>query len=193
MALIIIGAGIVNATFPATPRVNAIPAFLVIGVPTVFLATWAKPGPTSRRLLRDVLPFALAAALTTAPVGLMLYILYLRATDDIALAQTVLTVAATLWGLALVPFVGFAGIKPAGSGPSGVDRRPIALSLVLLAVLVAIIVTPTLRRFFEIASLSALDLAIVGLVVAAWFVAFRFAWRFHLVQRLLGLSIPADI
>ncbi len=192
MALIIIGTGIVNAAFPSTPRMNAIPAFLVIGVPTVFLAIWAQPGPTARRLLRDVLPFVLSAALTTAPVGLMLYILFLRATDDINLAQTVLTVAATLWGLALIPFVSVAGIKPADPSASGVDRRPIVLSLALLVVLVAIIVTPALRRVFEMAPLSPRDLAIIGVVIAAWYVAFRYAWRFHLVQQFLGISIPAD-
>lgn len=191
MALIIIGTGIINAAFPATPRINALPAFLVIGIPTIFLATWAKSGPTSRQLLRSVLPFALTAALTTAPVGLMLYISFLRATDDVQLAQTVLTVAATLWGLALVPFVGVAGIKPGGPRPSTVDRRPLGLSLALLALLVAIIVTPALRDFFEMASLSPLDVAIICLVVAGWFVAFRYAWRFHLVQHLLGLPIPS--
>jgi cation-transporting ATPase E len=187
MALIIVGAAVVGAAFPVTPRLNAVPAFLVVGIPTLGLAAWARPGATTRGLLRTVLPFALTAALLIAPVGLTLYISYLRTTEDVALARTVLTIFATLCGLVLIPFVEPPTPAWAGGDVLSGDRRPSLLALALLALLGVILSVPSLRSFFELAPLSPFDVLVIGLAVTAWAVALRYVWRADLLRRFLAL------
>jgi cation-transporting ATPase E len=187
-ALVIVGAAVVSAAFPVTPRLNALPAYLAIAIPTLALAAWARPAKVKRGLMRAVLPFALTAALTIAPVALTLYLAYLRTTEDVALARTVLAVVATLCGLVLLPFVEPPTPAWTGGDELSGDRRPGALALALLVLLAVILVVPSLRAFFELAPLAPLDVAIVGLAVIGWALALRFAWRAHLARRFFGMA-----
>ncbi len=188
MILIIIGAAVVSVAFPTTPRLNALPALLAVGIPTVALAAWAQPGRTTRHVLQAVLPFALTAALTIAPIGLTLYLSYIRVTNDVDLARTILTVVVTLCGLALIPFV--EPPSPAWTGAEALsgDRRPALLALALAAVLAVILAVPPLRSFYELSTLAPLDLIVVAVVVAGWAFAFRAIWRHDLPRRVLRLS-----
>jgi cation-transporting ATPase E len=188
MVAIIVGAAVVGAGFPTSPRLNALPAALVIGIPTLALTAWARPGKTTRRVLRSVLPFALTAALTIAPVGLTLYLSYLRATDDVALARTIVTVVAVLCGLVLVPFVEPPTLAWTGGDELSGDRRPSLLALALAGVLAVVLAVPALRSFFELSALAPRDLGIVALAVAGWAFALRAIWRNNLVRRFLGLT-----
>jgi cation-transporting ATPase E len=188
MALVIIGAAVVGAAFPTTPRLNAVPAALVIAIPTLALTAWARPGSTPRQLWRSVLPFALTAALTIAPVGVTLYLSYLRTTGDIGLARTVVTVVTTLCGLVLIPFVEPPSLAWTGGDELSGDRRPSLLALALAALLAVILAVPAVRSWFELAPLAPRDLGVVGLAVASWAFALRAIWRHDLPRRFLGLT-----
>jgi cation-transporting ATPase E len=188
MVMVIVGAAVVGAAFPTTPRLNAVPAALVIGIPTLALTAWARPGNTARQMWRSVLPFALTAALTIAPVGVTLYLSYLRTTGDIALARTVVTVVTTLCGLVLIPFVEPPSPAWTGGDELSGDRRPGVLALALSVLLGVILTVPAVRSWFELAPLAPRDLGIVGLAVATWAFALRAIWRHDLPRRFLGLT-----
>jgi cation-transporting ATPase E len=188
MVLVILGAALVGLAFPTTPRLNSVPAALVIGIPTLALTAWARPGKTTRQILRTVLPFALTAALTIAPVNLTLYLSYVRATGDVALARTIVTVVATLCGLVLIPFVEPPTSAWTGGDELSGDRRPALLALALAALLAVILAVPGLRSFFELAELAPRDLGIVALAVAVWAFALRAIWRKDLARRFFGLT-----
>jgi cation-transporting ATPase E len=188
MVLVIVGAALVGVAFPTSPRLNAVPASLVIGIPTLALTAWARPGTPTRQILRTVLPFALTAALTIAPVNLLLYLSYIRTTDDVALARTVVTVVATLCGLVLLPFVEPPTPAWTGGDELSGDRRPSLLALALAALLVVILAVPALRSFFELAELAPRDVGIVALAVTVWAFALRAIWRHDLARRFFGLT-----
>jgi cation-transporting ATPase E len=165
------------------------PALLVVGIPTLALAAWAQPGRPPRDLLRSTLPFALPAALSIGALEGTLYLSYLRSTDDVLRARTVLTAAAVLCGLVLILFVQ----PPSPAWTAGHelrgDRRPIVLVVALLLLFGAIVWVPRLRAFFELAPLAAVDLAIVAFAVALWGFGLRYVWRARVPQRLLGMPV----
>jgi hypothetical protein len=70
MALLLIGTGIVGE-FPLGPKHNALLTLLTVGIPSIALAAWARPGPALRpSALRQMLHFVLPAALTLTIVEL---------------------------------------------------------------------------------------------------------------------------
>lgn len=189
MAVVILGAGVLGAAFPLIPTHNALPALLTVGIPTLALAAWARPGRSPGVLLRSVLPFALPAALSMGAVEGMLYISYLRATGDVELARTVLTTAAVLCGLLLILFVEPPTRAWTGGDAYSGDWRPVILVLALLALFVVVMSNATARAFFEVAALGPLDVAIVTLTAASWAILLRYAWRANLMRRWIGLDL----
>jgi cation-transporting ATPase E len=188
MVLIIIGVGVVSGPFPVTPRLNALPAYLVIGFPTLVMISWARPGAVPRNLLRSVLWFSLTAALTIAPLGLTLYVSYLRATDDVELARTIVAVTATLCGLILIPFVEPPAPFWTGGDTLSGDRRPTILAVGMLGVLAVVLAVPGFRSFFELRPLAMIDLLIISAAVLFWMFVLRAIWRHDMPRRFFGLS-----
>ncbi len=74
-ALLIIATAILGTGFPFVPKQNALLSLFTVGVPTVALALWARPGPLPRRsLLREVARFVLVASISIFIIGLLIYL-----------------------------------------------------------------------------------------------------------------------
>lgn len=186
MSVVILAAGIVAVAFPFMPVHNALPAWLTLGLPTPALAAWARPGKHSGAMLRHVLSFVLPASLSIGMVEATMYISYVRATGDIDLARTVLNSIAVVSGLLLILFVEPPSRAWTGGDVLSGDWRPVALIVVLGALFLGVLTTPAARAFFDLTPLGWEDALVIAVVVAAWAVALRQAWRADLVRRLLG-------
>jgi cation-transporting ATPase E len=189
VTLVILGASVVGADFPVTPKHNAILALLTVGIPTLALAAWARPSRPQGGLLRSIMPFVLPAALTITLGGLAVYLFELRTTGDVAIARSALTTFTVLCGLLLIPFAEPPVRGWVGGDDLSPDWRPSAMAAALLAAYVAVLAVPTLRDSFELTVLSAGDYAGIVALVAAWALFLRFAWRARLLERYLGFRI----
>jgi cation-transporting ATPase E len=186
LLFLIVGTSMMDLPFPITPKHNSVLAILTVGIPTVALVAWARAGEPPARLIRAITHFVLPASLTTAFVGLEVYLGYIAVTNDTALSQTVLTTVLTLCGLVLVPFVepptqGWVG----GDAYSG-DRRPTILAGIMLALFVLVMVIPPAREFFELQPLGLVDIGIILGVVLVWTFGLRFIWRAKVLEKLIG-------
>ena len=186
LLFLIVGASMMELPFPITPKHNSILAILTVGIPTVALVAWARAGAPPSRLIRAITHFVLPASLTTAFVGLEIYLGYIAATNNTALAQTALTTVLTLCGIVLIPFVepptqGWVG----GDEYSG-DRRPTILAAIMLAIFILVMAVPPFRQFFELEPLGLLDIAIILGVVTVWAFALRYIWRAKVLEKLIG-------
>ncbi len=73
-ALLIIANGVIGLGFPFVPTQNGLLIFLSVGIPTVGLAAWSRPGPLPRRgMLREIANFVLPATATIFVFGLFVY------------------------------------------------------------------------------------------------------------------------
>jgi len=188
---LILGAGLAGAPFPITPKHNSLLALLTVGIPTLALAAWAKPERDSGQLLRKAIPFIAPAVLLLTPVALTLYLAWWHTTGDAMLARTVLTVAATVAGVLLIPFVQPPTPAWVGAETLKGDWRPTILGVLLLGMLLFGLQNEDFRQTFELSSLAWTDLVVIGLACAGWAVALRWAWRTHLIDRLLGRSLDS--
>ncbi|MBZ0303621.1 MAG: hypothetical protein K8J31_28030, partial [Anaerolineae bacterium] len=67
--------------FPFEPKHNTLLVFLVVAVPTLALAFWARPGPLPRgSMLREIGHFVIPAALTIYAFGMLVYVMAIFAT-----------------------------------------------------------------------------------------------------------------
>jgi cation-transporting ATPase E len=204
VALLVLSIQIVGG-FPFLPRQSALVALFAVGIPTIALAAWARPGAadragTSSRLVSFVLPGALVAAL----VGLGVYLLALanalqaetalnpalsdRAAWEGALpvAQSALTTFSIFYGLMLLLF-----LKPptplwTGAAPLSDDRRPAYLALALFIAYLIILAVPSFRGFFELRVLEPLVYLLIAAAVVLAGVLLRLVWRSNLLERLIG-------
>jgi cation-transporting ATPase E len=62
------------------------------------------------------------------------------------------------------------------------------MALGLFAVLVGVLVTPTLSHYFALFPLGAGAAGAIGVAVILWALALRFIWRARLFERLLALD-----
>jgi cation-transporting ATPase E len=184
--LLIVGAALAGAPFPITPKHNAVLALLTVGVPTLALAVWARPAPIRGGVLRSLLPVILPAALTIAPLALGPYLAVLRLTQDVTIARTALTTTLVFCGLLLISFVQPPTSGWVGAAEGSGDWKPTILAASLGVVYLALLATPALRQFFELAPLDPgpiLGLAAVG---GGWMLVFRWLWRSRAWERALG-------
>lgn len=73
-ALLIIANGVIGLGFPFVPKQNTLLVFLSVGIPTIGLAAWARPGPLPRRgMLREIANFVVPAAGSIFVFGLLVY------------------------------------------------------------------------------------------------------------------------
>uniref|UniRef100_B8HWM1 ATPase, P-type (Transporting), HAD superfamily, subfamily IC n=1 Tax=Cyanothece sp. (strain PCC 7425 / ATCC 29141) TaxID=395961 RepID=B8HWM1_CYAP4 len=191
MALLIISVGVVNAGFPFAPKSNSLLLFLTVGIPPLAIATWARPAPAPKGLIRSILHFVLPATLTLFIVTMAVYVGY-RITANQAVAQSALTTTAVLSGLLLIPFA-----EPptrfwvGGSSLSG-DWRPTLLALAMLGLFIGVMANPMLRHFFELVLLDERDYVVIVALVTLWAIALRFTWRQRLLDRFLNVDLRGD-
>ena len=186
--LLIIGAAMVGAAFPITPKHNSLLGLLTVGLPPLALALWARPGAPPRRVLHSVIHFILPAACTIALVTLPVYLAYRLTSHDVVVARSALTFATVLCGIALILFVEPPTRWWEGGDVYSGDWRPAILAGGMLALYVLTMFVPFARTFFGLALLPVTDVAIIAAVVAVWALALRFAWRRRLFERFLGLG-----
>jgi cation-transporting ATPase E len=79
-ALIIVGVAIVGLGFPYTPVHTSLLSLLTVGIPTFFLAVWARPAQPKARLIQSVMKFVFPAGFTLALLGMLVYVAYTVAT-----------------------------------------------------------------------------------------------------------------
>ncbi|HET9496274.1 MAG TPA: HAD-IC family P-type ATPase [Chloroflexia bacterium] len=183
---LIVGAAMIQLPFPLSPKHNSIIALLTVGIPTIALVAWARPGQPPARLIRAISHFVVPASLTMAFVGLEVYLGFVAITNDVALAQTAMTVALTLCGILLIVFVEPPSAWWVGGDEYSGDKRPIILAGFMLAALLTVIAIPQARDFFELTLLGPVESVIVVAVTLLWGFALRMIWRGRLLERLAG-------
>ena len=186
-------------SFPFQPRQTSVITLLTVGVPTLAIAYWARPGHVSRGgLTRSLVVFVIPAALLLCLVAIGVYLAVLIPAllslpepanpyreGALPLAQTALTALLVLCGLLLVIFV-----EPPSRARPGHRGNwlPSLLVLGLFACLVVVLAIPALRSFFNLQALSPLDYLVVGGGALVWGVLISLTWRFHLFERFFHLD-----
>jgi cation-transporting ATPase E len=183
--LLVVATQIVGLPFPVTPKHNSILALLTVGIPILAIAAWAQPGAPPKSVIRATSRFVFPAAFTVSVVALAVYLSYLTATGDLAIARSALTTITVLCGLLLIPFVEPPTEAWVGGDELSGDWRPSALALGMLVLYAAFTALPPLRSFFELTPLRALDYVLLGAVSAVWALVTRTLWRTRLMERLL--------
>ncbi|MFC1959921.1 HAD-IC family P-type ATPase, partial [Chloroflexota bacterium] len=75
-ALLILGIAVMDLGFPVEPKHNTLLTLLVVGLPTLALAVWSRPGALPRgSMLREVAHFVIPAAIMTYLFGMIVYVL----------------------------------------------------------------------------------------------------------------------
>jgi cation-transporting ATPase E len=75
-ALLIIAIDLIGLGFPFIPKQNSLLVGLGVGLPTLGLAIWARPGPMPKRgMLREIARFVLPAAISISFFGVIVYAL----------------------------------------------------------------------------------------------------------------------
>ena len=188
VTLLIVGATIVGLEFPMLPKANSILALLTVGIPTLALAAWARPGAPPRSLLRSVTHFVFPAAFTVAALSLAVYLAYLLTTKNLEIARTALTTTTVLCGILLIPFVEPPTPAWVGGDELSSDWRPTILALGMLVLYGLVMLVPALRSFFELTPLRGLDVILISALVVVWALVLRFVWRARLFERLLQMD-----
>lgn len=188
MTILLVGTTIADG-FPLVPKQNAILTFVTEGIPTLGLATWTHPGPSSRsRLFHSFLHFIIPAATTLSLAGLGVFFGVLAFTSQLTAAQSALTTFAVVCGLLLIPFV----VPPTkawvgGNALSG-DWRPTLMALGLFAGYGVFLAIPPLRGIFEISPLPIGVYALIGAISVVWALTLRLIWRKRLLERFLQVD-----
>ncbi|MCU0505082.1 MAG: haloacid dehalogenase, partial [Chloroflexi bacterium] len=209
-----LGALIVSAliigVFPVALRNASAITFFTVGVPSVLLAFWARPGALPREgLARTLVRFVVPAAAVTSLVGLILLYgtILLRLVEvyepsmsqaevDAILAaatpaaQSAVTALLVFTGLALVVFIQPPIASLAVVRPLTPDRRPTYLALVLAAGFVVTNSIPVLRSFFALQPLREIEWLVVALALLVWLALILPVWKFRVVERFLGAERP---
>ncbi len=206
VALLILAISILGP-FPFTPSQASILALLAVGLPTMALAAWSRPGPTEKgNLVRHLLHFVLPSALTISIFGLLVFVGFLLVgfqnfvllhpeLDDVIAtrnvlpqAQTALTSFSILCGLLLLVFVEPPSKFWEGGDKVGGDLRPTFLAIGLLVIFVVFLAIPSFNSSWDFALLTVWDyLAIAGAAIL-WALVLRWTWRSHLVERYFSIG-----
>jgi cation-transporting ATPase E len=203
VTLLIFATAMVTEGFPLVNKHAAIVTLIGVGLPTVVLPIWAKPGVVSKRrsMVRSLLHFTVPATLTLTLVGLLVYLLYTISAIldlapglefnqvDYAQPRTALVTILVLCELFLIPFLKPPTTAWVGGEPLSGDWRYSITALVLLVVYMTILAVPPLRKFFELASLSLLECLFLGLVALEWCLILRAIWRTRFLDRFLGVDL----
>jgi cation-transporting ATPase E len=210
MAIIILSS-LVIGVFPFNLRHASLLTLLSVGIPTVLLAVWARPG---RRVANPTLPqrlahFVIPAALVAGVLGLvvfyapLLYRLSLmgaqvanqeaaqRLTSQgglIGAGQTALTAFLVIVGLLLVVFVEPPYRWWVGADAYSGDKRPLLLALGLAVAFVIVMTVPDLAASFELAPLAAGDVVLVLAAALVWLVVSRWMWRRRILERYFAVA-----
>ncbi len=208
LVLLIFAIELVTGTFPLSIRQNAIIASLVVGIPSIGMALWAKPGqPPRRSMARSTLQFMAPTTLSLAMVGLFVYLTYFVVAlshapigpdgfiarnvlyDLLIIPRSALVTVFVMGGLLLNPF-----LKPptrlwVACQPLSGDWRYSLTALAMFIIYLVILIAPPLRRYADLAWLGWTDYALLSLVMLIWAITLRLSWRRHFLDRFLGVDL----
>ncbi len=208
MAMVIVSA-LVIGEFPLQLRQGSLVTLFSVGIPTVLLAIWARPGATGRgtlpqRLFHFILTPVLITTIFSLLVfyGILIWELYLRVGSldlnaqavapyyQMALltAQSTLVSFLTLVGLVTIIFVEPPNEWWTGGDELGGDWKPTLLAAALVVIFVIIVLVKPLRDIFALGELGALHLAVAFGFAAVWLFLVRWLWRSNLIARYLGIK-----
>ncbi|HUG16156.1 MAG TPA: HAD-IC family P-type ATPase [Thermomicrobiales bacterium] len=191
VALVIFIVSLAGEVFPVTPKQNGLLAMLTVGIPTIFLAAWAKPGETPRRLVVAAGHFVVPAALSIATLTLTIYFFFLAMGSPVEEARTALTVTMVLCGLLLIPFVEPPTATWAGGDDEVAgDRRPTWMALGMLALFLLALTVKPLRDFYELEALPVSGYLLIIFAVIGWAAMLRFFWRLRVVDHTVAFLAP---
>ena len=203
LALLIVSSMIVGL-FPVSIRNGSIVTLMTVGVPSVLLVIWAKPGPAPREgLVGALLRFVVPAAVLSSLLGLVVF--YGTLSLEIAnlgpsvssaeallraapVARTAVTAFLVLVGLFLVIFVEPPTPWWTGGDMLSGDWKPTIVAVGLMALLPIIVLVPGLNTFFDLQHINPIYALLVIVVVAAWVLLLRLFWRHRLIERFLGVA-----
>lgn len=199
---LLILSSLVIGVFPLELRQGSVLTLFSVGIPTILLAVWARPGAIPpgrlvRRLLRFILPPALYSGVLGVTLFFGVYALRLASghatgapptNADFAVAQTALASFLVFCGLFLVIFA--APPTPWWTGGSELngDRRPALLALGLMVCFMVLSLIPPLGAFFTLTPLPASVYGLLAAGVALWLLLVRWAWRGNLLGRYLAFD-----
>lgn len=186
-SLMIFGTTRLDIEFPTTPKQSGLIALLTVGVPVLFLAMWAKPGKTPRRLIPSSGYFVLPAGISIAVAGLAVFASILSLGGELEEARTALTVTSVVCGLLLLPFLSPPTEAWVGGDELTGDWRPTLMAGALLALFVGGLFVGPLRDFYELSSLPLSAYLVIAFVVVGWASLLRFVWRLELLPRLVAV------
>ena len=200
-ALLIISTAILGA-FPYDPKQGTILTFLTVGLPSLALVAWARPGkvPRANLMIRRLLHFVLPAAVLLSLAGLGVFLAYILPgmgdevadVTNLALARTGLISFSILCGLLLIPFVEPPSPAWAGGDRFTGDQRPGWLALGALAGFIAILLIPPLRTFFDLYPLPAIHYLLMAAGAVIWGLLLRWVWRSRVLERFLDTRLDSD-
>jgi len=206
---LLILSSLVLGEFPLALRQGSLLNLLSVGIPTILLALWARPGPAPKGgLFKQIVQFVVTPVLITSAIALLLfsgtfmlllqragaleqalaqaqYIILFEAVRPVA--QTALTAFLVVCGLFLVIFVEPPTEWWTGGDTLSGDWKPTILAVLLLAAFVVINAVPQARALFALAPLGWTELGLVAGALAIWLPLVRVLWRKHLIARFLGL------
>ncbi len=204
--LLILSTAQVMGTFPFLNKHSAVVTVISVGLPTLSLPLWAKPGPVEPETSwRSLLHFVLPATLSLTLAGLIVYLGYLITTvwqavdargmvvlDDALLAtpRSALVTLLVWGGLGLMLF-----LKPptpfwVACEPLSGDWRYTWLALGLFMVYLLILAIPPVRSFFDLTLLAGQDYLFIMAIALLWIFGLRLTWQRKWLDRFLGLSRP---
>jgi cation-transporting ATPase E len=184
LTLVILAVSLLSDPFPVSPRHTAVIAMLTVGIPSLFLAVWARPARTDKFVILSGVQFVLPAAISIAAVGLVVYEFFLSTSNDTDLARTALTLTAIGCGLLLLPFLEPPSPAWVAANPVSGDWRPTLLAAGMGGLFVAFMLIEVTRSFYELVLPDAWGFALIGLVIVAWAVILRSIWRGGAISRL---------
>jgi cation-transporting P-type ATPase E len=182
--LIIFVTALGGEAFPVALRHGALLSALAVGMPAFALTFWATPGRVERRMLPAVFDVVAPAGVTIALFGLGTYHIFLRATDDVPLAQSALTTVTMLCGLAFILYLRPPTAAWVAIADLSRDRRPAILAGLMLALFIAVLIVPPLQFFWELEPLPLWAYPVIALLVPLWAMTVRFVWRRRVATRL---------
>jgi cation-transporting ATPase E len=201
VALLIVSSMIVGL-FPISIRNGSAVTLMTVGIPTVMLVLWAKPGPGPHQgLARSLAHFVVPAAVLSSLGGLLVFYAALEMevgrlgvalNPELALAaalpvaQTAVSAFLIAVGLFLVIFVEPPTRWWTGGTELSGDWKPTIMAVVLMLAIPVLINVPIINDFFSMKPLRLEYNGLVIAVTAVWVLTVRLFWRQRLLERFLG-------
>jgi magnesium-transporting ATPase (P-type) len=176
LAILLVAVPLFSKGYPYRSGQGTVITVVTVAIPSLGLTLGAAAGVLpSARLGRLLFRFVLPAAITISVAGLLVYMLFLDRSGQVAYAQLGLTYTLVACGLGLVVFIK----PPRPAAWSGGAQKgawwPLILAPALMALFVLVCAIPLAQDLLHIGLLQEpTDYAIVAVAFLAWAITLRF-------------------